>query len=245
MHLIVRWLPLEIYFQVNGQRSEKGKRSLRCKTCKRSFAVRSELAKHLRVFHDCTRNFCFQCSLKFDSDVDYHVHMETHSTYKWHRCGKCDYVGNSKKLLVKHMERHKNDIDHEEPSVSQLLPDIKEEINETETMPRAVVKLEAIPIVKCNVCFKAFKGKSALWRHKNNTCGQITRSERGFHCPLCSFISKYKQSVQVHLGRHTRGNNRGNSFLCSFCPYHTKRNRFLREHISKTHPGRRLEVKKE
>lgn len=235
---------MNFFFQVNGQRSVKGKRSLRCKTCKRSFAVRSELAKHLRVFHDCTHNFCFQCSLKFDNDVDYHVHMETHNTYKWHHCGKCDYVGHSKKLLVKHMETHKDDINHTEPPVPQLLPEIKQETDESETMPRAVVKLESIPIVKCSVCFKAFKGKSALWRHKNNTCGQITRSERGFHCPLCSFISKYKQSVQVHLGRHTGGRSRTSPFLCSFCPYHTKRHRFLREHILKTHPEKKLELLK-
>ncbi|KAK4305273.1 hypothetical protein Pmani_022832 [Petrolisthes manimaculis] len=232
----------QISSTVNGQRSEKGKRSLRCKSCKRSFAVRSELAKHLRVFHDSTHNFCFRCSVKFDSDVDYLVHMESHNTDtgKWLHCSKCNYVVNSKKLLAKHMESHEDDINHLEASVAQLMQGIKTESNEIETMPRAVVKLEAIPIVKCSVCYKAFKSKAALWKHKNKRCYQITKSENGFHCPLCNFNSKYKQSVQVHLGRHTT--NKTKSLNCSYCSYHTKRLRFLREHISKAHPERRVEV---
>lgn len=230
-HRTVFYFPL---FQENvfGQDQTKGKRSLRCKHCKRPFTVRVELAKHLRTHHNSTKNFCLSCNKEFVNAKNFRLHMKLHDSDCLHHCSKCDFITHNKRSLNKHLLSHKdeNSLPLQSDAQENALQVPQQELGTMrKESPLKTLKSKRLP-VKCPSCWKIFRNYKVFHKHRVLGCDRVLEKKE-FSCSECSYVGTRKRSLEDHMSKHT-GVYR---FRCSFCPYQCIRNYSLQKHIKKTH----------
>ncbi|KAG7158747.1 zinc finger protein 561-like [Homarus americanus] len=200
------------------------KRILRCKHCKRTFKVRVELAKHLRLHHDSQQKFCFSCNKEFVTAKKFNLHMKLHGSDSLYTCKLCDFITHNKRTLGKHIRTHKNEdsgsvqTSAQEEALKFLDKHLMTEINPPErVLPSKTVKVES---------------QEELDQHTASDCAPILIKTGGHRCSLCTLMFTRKRSLTDHMCRHTGIY----PFCCSYCSFKCTRNGTLQLHVKKRHP---------
>ena len=125
----------------------EGKKSYECNICKKKFAQKATLEKHILVIHEGNKPFkCDTCEASFKRKLNLKVHMESvHDGKKPNSCDFCDKAYYRKKDLTHHVDTvHKG---------------IKKKPN------------------RCDICDKAFYRKRDLIHHVNSIHKGIKRQK--------------------------------------------------------------------
>lgn len=182
----------------------RGKRSLRCKQCKKAFTVREDLAKHVRMYHGFSKKACSPCNIEFVSRKSYNLHMKLHDSKQLHNCNKCDYISYNKKNLAEHHLLHEGN-----HSLSEIANIQKKTV---QSVPKEVDKcvvnmtLQNIlcsnttndsPRKFCSSCNLEFFSLMAFRWHM-----KLHDSKSLHKCSKCEFISISEKSLSKHLLLH-------------------------------------------
>ncbi|KAG0719496.1 Protein abrupt [Chionoecetes opilio] len=229
--------------------AEMNKRSLRCKHCRKSFKIRKDLARHLRIHHGRTVHHCASCHKQFGNKKEFTLHMKLHKAQTVHSCDMCEFASHSVYGLKKHIRTvhgisananvilSKAELFQDSVQNIKIPRGVEKTLQNADKPECSNIKISdniECPVLKmeCSNCLKKFKEEIIFKRHLEKSCQKIIRAEKGFQCPICLYVSDRLRSVEDHIGRHT-GNYR---FRCSHCPYQCVRNHVLQEHMSKRHP---------
>merc|ERR1719460_1683625 len=72
--------------------NNKGEKSYKCKQCKYTSSVKSNLRRHLKTHSEEKSNKCNQCDYASSHAGNLRQHLKTHSGENSNKCNQCDYA---------------------------------------------------------------------------------------------------------------------------------------------------------
>ncbi|XP_067115194.1 zinc finger protein 300-like [Osmerus mordax] len=162
-----------------------------CQQCKRQFADKSALLKHMRTHSGEKPYQCQECSKMFRTKTQLLVHMRTHTCERPYQCQECSKSLSSKQNLIRHLKTHTG----ERPYQCQ-------ECNKSFiSKHNLLAHLKAHTCEKpyqCQVCSKNYSSKHTLLVHMWTHTG-----EGPYQCQECSRNFSSKQNVLAHMAIHS------------------------------------------
>lgn len=141
-----------------------GIRPFKCDTCDKSFAQFSQLVRHIKIHSGGIKEFkCEYCGREFWEASNYNIHLRIHSGEKPYSCDVCNKKFARKGDVILHIRKHTG----EKP-------------------------------YKCDICNKTFSRSSNL-----NTHIQLHTGEKPFECKICSKTFARESYLMAHIRTHT------------------------------------------
>jgi hypothetical protein len=207
----------------------EGKKSYECNMCKKKFAKKATLEKHIFVFHEGNKSFkCDPCDEVFYRKKDLTKHYDTiHNGMKPLKCIPCDHSFVSKQGLEKHIV-----------SVHDGNKPFKCDSCGASFFDKGKLKshFEAVHERKkpneCEFCDAAFYRKVNLKEH----IASIHKERPPFKCKFCEDYFVSKPELEEHLVLIHDGNK---PYKCDFCDSRFFNKTDLRAHIDAVHEGKK------
>ena len=89
--------------------NNEGEKSYKCKQCKYTSSVKSNLSRHLKTHSGEKSNKCDQCDFASSRADVLRAHLKTHSGERSNKCSQCDYASSRAGHLRRHLKTHYGD----------------------------------------------------------------------------------------------------------------------------------------
>ncbi|XP_052792632.1 zinc finger protein 2-like [Mya arenaria] len=221
----------------------------KCETCSKSFVLKKDLTKHIRVHHSVVVN-CEVCGKSFNNAYYLTKHSEIHKEIRnEHECKVCHKIFLHQSALVTHIRRrHPDQKDNlirfrsslnykdQTPIVCDCCG---KEFDDRDKFSRHVYnhsKQRPVPkLFPCTECSKSFICPALLNRHLKTHLGT-----KDFQCVYCGRGYYSKESLDRHILTHTCEPE----FQCSLCGEQFYERSVITRHITGKHKCVRADVKK-
>ena len=218
-----------------------------CDKCPAKCATRRLLVAHMKQAHfiNIAEKYykCKFCTRKFSKKPSLWFHYTSHTVGTQAVCLKCGEIVQTKELLVKHQNEHKE---------TQLTCHRCGEFFARRQQYSAHMKQH--DNYSCSLCSKSFSSKKRLKFHKNKEHGEGAKPsgdvckagikeeptkaknwKKSFRCGFCSFENtNYKKIV-----RHERKHKNFRKFVCELCGNAFNSEHNLKEHTTYVHMDER------
>ncbi|XP_067115179.1 oocyte zinc finger protein XlCOF22-like [Osmerus mordax] len=202
------------------QGSHTGEKPHQCQQCKKQFAFKSALHKHMRT-HSGERPFqCQQCNKRFARKSVLVDHMRTHTGEKPYQCQQCNKQFGHKSNLVDHMKTHTGEkpFQCQQCNKRYALKGNLDKHMRTHTGEKPF---------QCQQCNKRCSHKGNLVKHMRTHTG-----EKPYQCQQCNKLFADKGNLVSHIKRHKGGK----PFQCQQCNKQFAQKGTLVDHM-RTHTG--------
>lgn len=211
------------------RKSSSKKYTIKCSACDEEFSGPSKLIIHARELHQDLKPFkCTDCTRSYQNPKALKVHRRSHEVEKRFKCTECSLQFHVKSNLISHARTHSGVKFHctecrkSFSSLSYLK--LHQQITHDENASRRVF---TCPVSDCK---RTFQTSSACRSHS------FVHSDRKFPCSHCESSFKNRQSLKVHLLKHSIGDAK--TFQCHVCGWTTIYRQQYYEHI-KAHTAKR------
>ncbi|CAL4120913.1 unnamed protein product [Meganyctiphanes norvegica] len=265
-----------------GGSQQKHEKKYECPECGDKFTRNHVMQSHIKVVHYREKAYvCPICFERFGGRSTMKNHILTHTQEKPYKCLQCDYGCNQKGTLLVHVRRHhtkekpfacnkchkkfttkyslnKHMVTHSDAElINCTLCDYK--CRDTKAF-QVHIRLHSEKPFRCTFCPRRFSDAEIFKQHQT---AHSQRSIRDFKCKLCTYSTKHKHSVAVHMRAHHPGEmpfvcqycddrfllasqlkrhllvHTGDKvFKCSHCKFVGSRRHYLRQHLLKMHVNR-------
>ena len=192
-----------------------------CHLCKKTFALASYLASHMRVHTGEKPYPCTHCDKSFADKTSLRNHVRTHTDERPHICHICQKCFRRSDSLKYHLASHEPG---NRPFIcSQCAKSFKNQrdLKHHEKCVHTAADPASISYV-CDVCNFSAESEASLKFHKKVQHGNGAIFE-------CSYCQK-KFLSQAHLDIHLRTHTGERPFKCSFCEKSFRRTSHLKQH---------------
>ncbi|XP_059574932.1 zinc finger protein 391-like [Alligator mississippiensis] len=177
---------------VNKQRRiHPGRKTHRCKKCRKNFSCMQDLSQHQCVQSGEQPYLCTRCGKSFKQPSMLARHLFMHTREKPHQCSECGKRFNLSSILAKHQLIHKREKPHR-----------CSECGDTFTHPSSLTQHKRIHTGekphRCLECGKSFARSSSLARH-----GLTHTGEKPHQCLECGKSFTLSFSLTTHQLIHT------------------------------------------
>ncbi|XP_018574268.1 zinc finger E-box-binding homeobox protein zag-1-like, partial [Anoplophora glabripennis] len=194
-----------------------------CPRCNSSYKIRRSLRRHMNYECGVEPSFpCQYCSKRFKHKADLKIHLVRNRCKKQPlldlNSQKANSINGKKEILVVNIvsKSIKEYIPFSKIDVSQIsssssatfvpivLEDVElpqqnctTEISVFSCLNKLVFILLGQAYFKCLQCFKSYKHRTNLVRHRRLECNKAP----SYHCPVCNLLFKHKHHLQKHQER--------------------------------------------
>lgn len=223
----------EAQFESHQEEFHSTEQLLVCFQCKRSFAEKSQLKKHL-VGHESNKNFvCEVCNRSFSQEYYLKKHQRTHSSSLDYICPSCGKQFKLLEYLKAHMKSHCSSNNDSSGDNSQKMHHcaVCNQAFSHRCYLKSHAKIHAVEKpYQCKTCGKRVKVK-CIQQHMET---HSTERERPYGCDKCSRRFTRHADLQAHLQTHSGTK----SHCCPICARGFHKKCDVQRHI-RIHTGER------
>ena len=177
-----------------------------------------------------TRFHCRMCDKTYPRKVSLRHHMSTHSSYKPHKCAKCNLSFHRKDVVTKHVKIHS------ERKITCMICGSKfvensslrihlHNVHSVSPFKKQPKRLTYRHRYKCYLCNRRYTVMASLQYHLKT---HLSVKQHG--CRLCNKFFFTKSMLLFHMKIHT-----GKETSCRLCSQKFVTLQYLRDHFKKVH----------